>query len=150
MDIIKYLADGGPDVPYHMQYIEHLHMLVDNKIVWLFVWIVVADIITGFLKSLVTKKTSSRKGTDGLIRHGALLLIIITLYPMLDINGFRSAGDTLIIFYVLFYAVSIIENLGQMGVPVPDFVKQYIYKLSDEYVHEDKNEEVKNGTRNHD
>ena len=52
-------------------------MLVDNKIVWLFVWIVVADIITGFLKSLVTKKTSSRKGTDGLIRHGALLLIIM-------------------------------------------------------------------------
>ena len=149
MDVIKYLADG-PGVPYHMQYMEHLHMLVDNKIVWLFVWIVVADIITGFLKSLVTKKTSSRKGTDGLIRHGVLLLIIITLYPMLDINGFRSAGDTLIIFYVLFYAVSIIENLGQMVVPVPDFVKQYIYKLSDEYVHEDKNEEVKNGTRNHD
>lgn len=149
MDVIKYLADG-PGVPYHMQYMEHLHMLVDNKIVWLFVWIVVADIITGFLKSLVTKKTSSRKGTDGLIRHGVLLLIIITLYPMLDINGLRSAGDTLIIFYILFYAVSIIENLGQMGVPVPDFVKQYIYKLSDEYVHEDKNEEVKNGTRNHD
>lgn len=150
MDIIKYLADGGPNVPYHMQYMEHLHMLVDNKIVWLFVWIVIADIVTGFLKSLVTKKTNSRKGTDGLIRHGALLLIIITLYPMLDINGFRSAGDTLIIFYVLFYAVSIIENLGQMGVPVPDFVKQYIYKLSDEYVHEDNNKEVKNGTRNHD
>ena len=149
MDVIKYLADG-PGVPYHMQYMEHLHMLVDNKIVWLFVWIVVADIITGFLKSLVTKKTSSRKGTDGLIRHGALLLIIITLYPMLDINGFRSAGDMLIIFYVLFYAVSIIENLGQMGVPVPNFVKQYIYKLSDEYVHEDNNKEVKNGTRNHD
>ena len=149
MDIVKYLADG-PGVPYHMQYMEHLHMLVDNKIVWLFVWIVVADIITGFLKSLVTKKTSSRKGTDGLIRHGALLLIIITLYPMLDINGFRSVGDTLIIFYVLFYAVSIIENLGQMGVPVPDFVKQYIYKLSDEYNHHDTNEEVKNGTRNHD
>lgn len=149
MDIVKYLADG-PGVPYHMQYMEHLHMLVDNKIVWLFVWIVVADIITGFLKSLVTKKTSSRKGTDGLIRHGALLLIIITLYPMLDINGFRSVGDTLIIFYVLFYAISIIENLGQMGVPVPDFVKQYIYKLSDEYNHHDTNEEVKNGTRNHD
>nr|DAH38755.1 MAG TPA: holin [Caudoviricetes sp.] len=133
-----------------MQYMDHLHMLVDNKIVWLFVWIVIADIVTGFLKSLVTKKTSSRKGTDGLIRHGALLLIIITLYPMLDINGFRSAGDALIIFYVLFYAVSIIENLGQMGVPVPDFVKQYICKLSDEYVHEDTNKEVKNGTRNHD
>lgn len=126
------LADG-PETPFHAQYMDHFHMLIDNKIIWFFVWVVVIDIVTGFLKSLVTKKTSSRKGTDGLIRHGALLLIIITLYPMLDVNGFKTAGDTLIVFYILFYGVSIIENLGQMGVPVPEFVKQYIYKLSDEY-----------------
>lgn len=149
MNVLRALADA-PQSPFHEQYIQHFHMLVDNKIVWWFVWIVVIDIVTGFLKSLVTKQTTSRKGTDGLIRHGILLLIILTLYPMLEINGFASAGNTLIMFYILFYAVSIIENLGQMGVPVPEFVKRYIYKLSDEYNNKSTNEEVKNGTRNHD
>lgn len=149
MNVLRALADV-PQPPFHEQYIQHFHMLVDNKIVWWFVWIVVIDIVTGFLKSLVTKQTTSRKGTDGLIRHGILLLIILTLYPMLEINGFASAGNTLIMFYILFYAVSIIENLGQMGVPVPEFVKRYIYKLSDEYNNKSTNEEVKNGTRNHD
>ena len=149
MNVLRALADA-PQPPFHEQYIQHFHMLVDNKIVWWFVWIVVIDIVTGFLKSLVTKQTTSRKGTDGLIRHGILLLIILTLYPMLEINGFASAGNTLIMFYILFYAVSIIENLGQMGVPVPEFVKRYIYKLSDEYNNKSTHEEVKNGTRNHD
>jgi len=42
-------------------------------------------------------------------------------------------ADTLLIFYILFYGISIIENLGQMGIPIPSWLKKYIYKLSDEY-----------------
>lgn len=123
-------------LPYHMMYFQHFEKMVDNKIIWLFVWVIIIDIGTGFTKSLVTHKTTSSKGTIGLIKHGVLLLIILTLYPMLDINGFRSAADTFTIFYILFYAVSILENLGQMGIPIPQEVKKYIYKLSDEYEEE--------------
>lgn len=123
-------------LPYHMMYFQHFEKMVDNKIIWLFVWVIIIDIGTGFAKSLVTHKTTSSKGTIGLIKHGVLLLIILTLYPMLDINGFRSAADTFTIFYILFYAVSILENLGQMGIPIPQEVKKYIYKLSDEYEEE--------------
>lgn len=60
----------------------------------------------------------------------------MTLYPMLDANGFRSVGDTFVTFYIVTYAVSIIENLGQMGLPLPDWLTKYIYKLSDEYIHD--------------
>ena len=42
-------------------------------------------------------------------------------------------ADTLLIFYILFYAISIVENLGEMGIPIPEWLKKYIYKLSDEY-----------------
>jgi toxin secretion/phage lysis holin len=110
--------------------------MVDNKVIWLFVWIIIVDIGTGLAKSLVTHHTTSSKGTTGLIKHGVLLLIILTLYPMLDINGFRSAADTFVIFYIIFYAISIIENLGQMGIPIPDDIKKYVYKLSDDYKEE--------------
>lgn len=120
-------------LPYHMMYFEHFERMVDNKVIWLFVWVIIIDIGTGFAKSLVTHKTTSSKGTTGLIKHGVLLLIILTLYPMLDINGFQSAANTFTIFYILFYAVSIIENLGQMGIPIPQEIKKYIYKLSDDY-----------------
>lgn len=119
--------------PYHLQYIQHFRGMEDNRLIWLFVWVVIIDIITGFARSLVAHHTTSSKGTSGLIKHGVLLLVMLTLYPMLDANGMKSAADTFVTFYVLFYAVSIIENWGQMGLPLPDWLKKYIYKLSDEY-----------------
>ena len=68
---------------------------------------------------------------------------MLTLYPMLDANGMNSAADTFVSFYCLFYGVSIIENLGQMGVPFPSWVKKYIYKLSDDYKENMKHENSK-------
>ena len=132
-----------PPPPYHKVYLQHFQGMEDNRLIWLFVWVIIIDIITGFAKSVITHHTTSRKGTTGLIKHGVLLLIMLTLYPMLDANGMNSAADTFVSFYCLFYGVSIIENLGQMGVPFPSWVKKYIYKLSDDYKENMKHENSK-------
>lgn len=117
----------------HELYLEHFVKLIDNPVFFAFFLIVIIDIVTGFLKSLVTKNTTSSKGISGLIKHSTLLLIVSALYPYLDIYGASGMADTLLIFYILFYAISIVENLGEMGIPVPAWLKRYIYKLSDEY-----------------
>lgn len=126
----------------HELYFEHFEKLIDNPVFFAFFLIVLADIITGFLKSLVNKKTTSSKGIGGLIKHSTLLLVVCMLYPFCDIYGASGMADTLLIFYILFYAISIVENLGEMGIPVPVWLKKYIYKLSDEY-REGKNNEQK-------
>lgn len=135
--------------PYHQQYFQHFQGMEDNWVIWLFVWAVIADIVTGTARSLVTHHTTSSKGTTGLIKHGVLLIIVLTLYPMLDINGMKSAGDTFVMFYVLFYAVSIIENCGQMGLPIPEWLKQYIYKLSEDYKDEHQIRNTKGDNNSH-
>ena len=124
---------SAPPVPYHQLYFMHFQNMEDNRLIILFVWVVIIDIITGFAKSIVTKRTTSTKGTAGLIKHGILIIVILTLYPMLDVNGMGNAGDAFVSFYVLYYAVSILENWGQMGLPLPSWIKPYIYKLSDDY-----------------
>lgn len=127
--------------PYHQAYMQHFQSMEDNRLIWLFVWAIIIDILTGLARSLVSHHTTSSKGINGMIKHGVVLLIILTLYPMLDVNGMKSAADAMTTFYILFYAFSIMENLGQMGLPLPDWVKKYIYKLSDEYKedhHEDR------------
>lgn len=129
-------------MPFHEQYLTHIGRLIDNPIFFAFFLIVLADIITGFLKSLIVKTTTSSKGISGLIKHSTLLLVVCMLYPFCDIYGASGMADTLLIFYVLFYAISIVENLGEMGIPVPMWLKKYIYKLSDEY-REGKNNEQK-------
>lgn len=117
----------------HELYLEHFAKLIDNPVFFAFFLIVITDILTGFLKSLVNKKTESGKGIGGLIKHSTLLLIMAILYPYLDIYGASGMADTLLIFYILFYAISIVENLGEMGIPIPEWLRKYIYKLSDEY-----------------
>lgn len=126
----------------HELYLEHLTKLIDNPVFFAFFLIVITDILTGFLKSLIAKNTTSSKGISGLIKHSTLLLIASVLYPYLDIYGAGGMADTLLVFYILFYAISIVENLGEMGIPVPVWLKKYIYKLSDEY-REGKNDEQK-------
>ena len=126
----------------HELYFEHFEKLIDNPVFFAFFLMVLIDILTGFLKSLVNKKTTSSKGIGGLIKHTTLLLVVFMLYPLCDIYGASGMADTLLIFYILFYAISIVENLGEMGIPVPEWLKKYIYKLSDEY-REGKNDEQK-------
>lgn len=118
---------------FHEQYLNHIGGLIDNPIFFAFFLIVLADIITGFLKSLIVKTTSSSKGISGLIKHSTLLLVMAILYPYLEIYGLSGMADTLLIFYILFYAISIVENFGEMGIPIPEWLRKYIYKLSDEY-----------------
>ena len=117
----------------HELYFEHFEKLIDNPVFFAFFLMVLIDILTGFLKSLVNKKTTSSKGIGGLIKHSTLLLVVCMLYPFCDIYGTSGMADTLLIFYILFYAISVVENLGEMGIPVPEWLKKYIYKLSDEY-----------------
>lgn len=125
----------------HELYFEHFEKLIDNPVFFAFFLIVLIDILTGFLKSLVNKKTASDKGIGGLIKHSTLLLVVCMLYPFCDIYGAGGMADTLLIFYILFYGISIIENLGQMGIPIPEWLKKYIYKLSDDYRKENNDEQ---------
>ena len=117
----------------HELYFEHFEKLIDNPVFFAFFLIVIVDIVTGFLKSLIAKNTTSSKGISGLIKHSTLLLVVCMLYPFCDIYGASGMADTLLIFYILFYAISIVENLGEMGIPIPEWLRKYIYKLSDEY-----------------
>lgn len=112
--------------------------LIDNKLILIYTWAVFIDLGTGFVKSLIHKSTNSTKGLSGLLKHALLLIAILTLYPMFDLIGMGGMGDTFLIFYILFYLVSIVENWGQIGLPVPKWVKRYLYKLSDEYNENDK------------
>lgn len=126
----------------HELYLEHFARLIDNPVFFAFFLVVLIDVVTGFVKSLINKKTTSSKGIGGLIKHSTLLLVVCMLYPFCDIYGASGMADTLLVFYILFYAISIVENLGEMGIPVPVWLKKYIYKLSDEY-REGKNDEQK-------
>lgn len=102
---------------------------------------VIIDIATGYYRSLVAPKTvhktQSTKGWIGLAKHSLIIGMITLLYPLLATLGFSSIGDSLVIFYILTYAVSMLENCAQANIPVPNFVKRHLAKLQDDYDQDD-------------
>ncbi|MFQ3543668.1 phage holin family protein [Halobacillus rhizosphaerae] len=89
------------------------------------------DIITGISKGFYNKKLRSRKMSQGMTRK-AMIGVVIILANMLDIvlfAGVPVAKTGTLFFYIAMEGLSIIENLAQMNVPLPTFIKKYLLVL---------------------
>lgn len=126
-------------VPFHNLLLQNMKSMVDNKMIIVFLAVIILDIFTGYTKSFLTTdttaKTQSTKGLNGLIKHGLVILIILVLYPLMTAIGYESYANIVVAFYILNYAISILENLGQAGIKYPSWLKNKLGKLQDDYDH---------------
>lgn len=93
----------------------------------LFVFVAI-DYITGFLASATEGKLSSKAGMKGIAKK-AYIFVIVALCHMADQtigDGTHLFRDGAITFYLINESLSIIENTGRLGVPVPDQLRQAI------------------------
>ena len=98
------------------------------------------DYITGFAVAAVFKKSpksesgalESRAGFKGLCRKGAVLLVVLIAHRLDLALGTHFIKDGVITAYILNDAVSIIENIGLMGLPMPQVLKKAIDMLKEE------------------
>nr|WP_267201689.1 phage holin family protein [Limosilactobacillus kribbianus] len=88
--------------PQHILYIQYFASMIDNVLIEWFVLAIVIDIVTGFFKSIITHRTISSKGTGGLLKHAAVIILTLTVYPMLELCGLGQAGDSLVFFFSYF------------------------------------------------
>lgn len=105
--------------------------LISNGYMQLFVWMVVGDIVTGLCKGIFIKDGNSTKGLLGIVKHMLVVCLVIIAYPYLKIMGLETIATAFVFFYIAVYGISITENLGQLGVPIPGWVKERLTKLKD-------------------
>lgn len=92
--------------------------------------VMVIDYLTGIGKSYVAEKLNSNKGLKGIVKKIAMLGLV-AIAVIID----RLMGDTgLIRNFIIYYLVaneglSIIENLGEMDIIVPEFLKNKLEQL---------------------
>lgn len=97
----------------------------------------VIDYLTGVLVAGVfhnSPKTQngtleSKAGWKGLCRKGMTLLIVLVAARLDIILGTGFIRDAVIIGYIANETISIIENAGLMGVPIPEAIKKAIEVL---------------------
>ena len=91
-----------------------------NLITILFILMII-DIITGIGKAVKNKNLWSRKSLLGFARK-IFIFLIITVANLLDL--FMNLNGALVLatvtFYILNEVLSITENAGQLGIPLPE------------------------------
>lgn len=80
----------------------------------------------------------SRAGFKGLCRKGMTLLFVLTAYRLDLALGVNYIRDSVIIGFIANELISIVENTGLMGVPLP----KVITKAIDLLVKKDENSEI--------
>ena len=104
-----------------------------DKLLQAYLIFVLIDFITGFLKAYKIEGFKSRKLRDGMVNVLAELVAIFfagILDSVLDLKILLSATKWL---FLLKEAISILENLGQLGVEMPRVLKDKIQDLKDNY-----------------
>lgn len=92
--------------------------------------VIVIDYITGVISAIYNKKLNSTIGLKGILKKFSYL-IIVSLSVILD----RIVGDTgairtiVIYFFVANDGISIVENIGKMGVPLPKKLTEVLEQL---------------------
>lgn len=116
----------------------------DAGMITLIIFMVV-DYITGLIVAGVFKNSTktesgaleSRAGWKGLCRKGVTLLIVLVSYRLDILIGTSYIRDAVIIGFCANEAISIIENAGLMGIPLPAVISKAIDLLTKKSESED-------------
>lgn len=97
------------------------------------------DYLTGIVVAAVFKKSSKTEngrlnsgiGLKGLFRKIAMLSAVLMAYYLDRVAGTDYVRDAACLAFVCNEAISIIENFGLMGVPIPSVITNAIEVLKD-------------------
>ncbi len=103
---------------------------VDGLMTALIIFMVI-DYITGIMCAVVDKKLSSTVGFKGICKK-VLIMMLVGVAHIVDLHvvgtgeALRSA---VICFYLSNEGVSVIENAGHLGLPIPEKLKDILAQL---------------------
>ena len=104
-----------------------------DGLLYVLVLFVVVDYITGVMCAAADHKLSSEVGFKGICRK-VLIFLLVGIGHVLDaqIIGTGSVLRTAVIFFYLSNeGVSLLENAGHLGLPIPEKLKVVLEQLHD-------------------
>lgn len=114
-----------------------------NEYLYILLGFLAFDIITGTLKAFSTNTVYSKINRKGITNHITTFLFCIFFSWVFCIFDVNEYSNILILFYIASYGLSIIENVGQMGLPLPQWLIEKFKVLQDETNKGDGNNENK-------
>lgn len=95
--------------------------------------VIVLDYITGVCKAIYNRKMNSKVGAKGIIKKLGYLIVVAVSVELDRITGNTGAIRTLVIyFFVANEGISILENWGGMGLPLPQKLTDTLEQLKND------------------
>ena len=101
---------------------------------WALIAFMALDYITGVVVAAINKQLSSEVGFRGLAKK-LMILVFVSLGHIADmyvLGGTPVAMSAVMLFYIANEGLSIIENAGNLGLPVPKKLKDIMVQLKKE------------------
>ena len=94
---------------------------------------VVIDYITGVMCAIINKQLSSEVGFKGIFRK-VLIFLLVGIANIIDAQVIGTGAvlrTAVIFFYISNEGVSLLENAGHLGLPIPEKIKTVLEQLHD-------------------
>lgn len=113
-----------------------------NTILTVLFAIMLLDFLSGFLKAIINKNIKSALVIQGIFKKtGEIIVILLSL--LLQLFTSIEITDLVIAFMFGYEGISVLENCGEIGVPIPNFLKNKLENLKDTETEVLKNDESK-------
>ncbi len=93
--------------------------------------LIVLDYISGVMAAIIEKKLSSEVGAKGIAKK-IFMLLIVAVANIVDINVIGEGHvlkSVTMVFYIANECISLLENAGRLGVPVPNKLLDVLEQL---------------------
>ena len=93
----------------------------------------VIDYITGVMCAIINRELSSAVGFKGIFRK-VLIFLLVGIANIIDVQVIGTGAvlrTAVIFFYISNEGVSLLENAGHLGLPIPEKIKTVLEQLHD-------------------
>ena len=104
-------------------------------------WLIVFDIISGYIKAFKTKSFDSKISTNGWLKHGFVVMMMTVIGAYARALGAVMVSQVVCFGFISSYGLSLLENLDAIGVPYPESFRKFFKQMHD---NNDKVEVLKN------
>lgn len=91
--------------------------------------VIIVDVISGYINSYINRIMDSSVGIKGLLKHILVIFVSLIMTEYLILFSYKQFAYSFVIYLIINYILSIIENWSQIGLPLPAFIKDHFLRL---------------------